>query len=98
MIVPIKPSEIGQAKLKFIPPEVIESFNELISINYTDGRAVVKQDEVVKLIGQKLSSETSFNYNMLNVEESFRAAGWKVRYDTPGYNEDYEAFFEFIGS
>lgn len=31
----------------------------------------------------------------LNVEEVYRAQGWKVSYDKPGYNESYDALFRF---
>ncbi len=31
----------------------------------------------------------------LNVEELYRAQGWTVTYDKPGYNESYPATFTF---
>lgn len=31
----------------------------------------------------------------LDVEDVYRAAGWEVTYDKPGYNETYDATFTF---
>lgn len=37
-----------------------------------------------------------FANKWLDVEEAYRAAGWLVRYDKPGFNEDYDAYWEFM--
>lgn len=42
-----------------------------------------------------MPADEVFKKGWLNVEYLFRAAGWEVQYDKPGYNETYEAYFTF---
>ena len=42
-----------------------------------------------------LTRQTVFDNGWLDVEEAHRAAGWRVEYDKPAYNESYDAFFVF---
>ncbi len=93
---PIKPEDVGAAKLKHLPPEVIESFNELIARNFSSGSATVLQKDVVSsLVCKGFKSEDIFENHWLDVEEIFEKNGWKVSYDKPGYNESYDASFMF---
>jgi hypothetical protein len=101
---PISPKALTEARKKpdFFPPEVIEAFNELITKNFNGGEAHVGQDEVCRLArskmakrGRKVSSDEIFDNGWMDIEPLFRANGWKVEYDKPGYNESYEAFFVF---
>jgi hypothetical protein len=36
-----------------------------------------------------------FHRGWLDVEDAYRAEGWTVVYDKPGYNESYAASFTF---
>ena len=110
---PIRPDDICEIKVKLIPDYVIDAFNELIAADYTNGRSTVMQDTVVELIVSKryamddtvTSSEEErrckkeiYEKGWLNVEEIYRAQGWVVVYDKPGFNESYPARFEFSRS
>ncbi len=93
---PIKPSEVAGRKEGNIPDAVFESFNELISRTFVDGYATIKQDDVVALLKKKgLKKKDVFDNGWLNVEKAYEAAGWKVSYDQPAYNESYPATFTF---
>lgn len=93
---PIAPSEVIKQKEKSLPDEVILVFNELLAQNFSDGRAVVQQDAVVKLLEEKgLKRGEIFRNHWLDVEEIYKKAGWFVEYDKPAYNEDYPATFTF---
>ena len=94
---PITPQEVREMAIKNFPKEVIEAFNELISKNWTGSKAVVKQSEAVSLIVDKMnmSRDDVFNAHLLDVEPIFEKSGWTVKFDKPGYNETYEAFFVF---
>lgn len=95
-IKPIKPSEIAEGKASVIPDYVFDVFNREISKAYADGRSVVVQNAVVDaLVKRGHDRNAVFNCGWLNVEESYRAAGWDVEYDKPGYNESGEAKFTF---
>lgn len=94
---PIKPNEVAEAKVNSIPDEVFEAFNELITENFSNGRAVVQQEDVAKRIRVKMGRKADgmFDKGWLDVEGVYEKAGWRVTYDKPGYNEDYEANFTF---
>ena len=36
-----------------------------------------------------------FSNHWLDVEDIYRKQGWKVVYDSPGYDESYDAYYEF---
>lgn len=98
MTKPIRPSEVANLKRTVIPSEVIEAFNELILKDFAAGSATVIQKEVVKLAEQKLKlsqPKPHFDMHWLDVEDMYRAEGWKVKYDKPAYCENYDAFFVF---
>jgi hypothetical protein len=101
---PISPDKIGEAKGEVYPSFVFDAFNELIAQDYSNGYATVKQNDVIDRIldkqgisGEmvKAARQEIFNKGWLNVEETYRAVGWKVEYDKPGYNESYQASFKF---
>jgi hypothetical protein len=94
---PMKPSEVAKAKQRKLPSAVIAVFDELIAESWHDGEAVVGQNEAVKRIAERLKipRQEVFDRDLLDVEEVYRKAGWKVEYDKPGYCETYEATFTF---
>jgi len=87
---PITPDDLADREF---PDEVIEAFNELI----VEGAGRVVQREVVDRIVSKMcvTDGEIFEKGWLNVEETYRKAGWDVVYDKPGFNETYRAFFMF---
>jgi hypothetical protein len=97
MTTPITPEEAGHTKGGLIPDEVMAVFNSLIAQNYDGRQAVVRQDDAVRLIVERMSCtrEDVFSRRYLDVEALFEAAGWKVDYDKPGYCEAYAATFTF---
>jgi hypothetical protein len=69
----------------------------LIVEDWNGSSATVMQPEAAKRIAKALGITTSeaFKRGLLDVEDAYRKAGWKVEYDKPGYNETYEASFKF---
>ena len=93
---PIKPEEVAEKKEQSFPDAVFEAFNELIVHNFLNGSATIKQDDILKLMTQKgLNRKEIIDKGWLDVEGAYRAAGWKVEYDKPGFNESYPATFTF---
>lgn len=100
---PITPQEASAKFVDLLPDFVIEAFNELISERIGTGRRCkILQDETIDRIlkkaeetGVDLGRQTIFDRHYLDIEKAYESAGWKVSYDKPGYNESYEAFFEF---
>lgn len=95
---PLSPSEAAELQVEQLPDEVFVVFNALIARSLRAGRARVLQKEVVeKLVEQGMDREEIFDQKLLDVEECYRSAGWKVKYDRPVYyaGEDFEPYFEF---
>lgn len=93
---PIRPDDVAGMKGKMIPDAVIEAFNEIIAQHYYNGTATFKQQDIVARIVQKgIKRDDIFTNHWLDIEPIYRAAGWKIFYDKPGYNETYEPTFTF---
>lgn len=94
---PIKPSDVVAAKARQIHPLVIDTFNALIVANWSHGRSVISQAAVMAELVNKhnINRQEVLSNNGLDIEDVYRAAGWRVEYDKPGYNESYEATFTF---
>ncbi|MCS4088582.1 hypothetical protein [Rhizobium sp. BK176] len=97
MTKPISPDDIAEAKIGHIPEAVVAVFNKMIALNYTGGSATVRQEDVLKEIANTTTLDRGeiFDKGYLNVEEIFRAAGWRVSYTKPDYTESFPAYFEF---
>ncbi|MFZ1075294.1 MAG: hypothetical protein WAN50_02890 [Minisyncoccia bacterium] len=94
---PIRPDQIVAAKQATFPDAVIKAFNELITRDYNGRSAIVYQSEVVALMVEKGLSQVEITANdYLDVEDVYRASGWKVEYDAPAYGENsYPPYFKF---
>jgi|SRR5690606_741718 len=97
MTEPIKPSDLVDAKTKAIPEPVFRIVNELITKHYINGSARVFQKDIVHEIENQVICKRSqiFDEGWLNFEAVYVAAGWRVTYEKPGYNESGDAFFLF---
>lgn len=95
MTEPLKPEEVVDAKKDFLPDEVIEVFNALISEHWNGSHSKFEQKEIIERIKKKLSVEDICGLGYLDVEDIFEAVGWKVIYDKPAATETYEPTFEF---
>lgn len=103
-IKPISPDEAILEKKKNIPDIVIECWNAAIAKKWTSNRSTVtiKQDDIVKdiMVAIKetmpdIKRSDIFDNGWMDIEPIYRAHGWKVSYDKPGYNEFYDAFYQF---
>jgi hypothetical protein len=96
LIQPIRPDQVAESKKASMPDAVMESFNEEIASKFSGNRSVVMQNEVIaRIVARGYQRQEIFANHWLDVEDIYRAAGWNVEYDKPGYNEDYEANFTF---
>jgi hypothetical protein len=93
---PMRPGEVAKRKEIDFPDAVFEAFNEMITRKFSSGSATFKLDDVVALMAKKgLNRNDIFENHWLDVEDVYRAAGWKVEYDSPAYCETYPATFTF---
>ena len=99
---PISPKEAFEA-YAHLPDKVTKTWNALIVKNRSGRGSVVKQDDAVEALRAAMSEDHQdliprqrvFDEGWLEIEEVFRAAGWKVEYDKPAYCETYPATFTF---
>ena len=96
------PAEVLHAKAGTIPSFVIEAVNDLLSMRFTAGPCVIRQDEVIAAAMRIAMRETDaiarsafFSNHWLDFEPIYQARGWKVTYDKPGFNESYEPSWTF---
>lgn len=102
-VIPITPNEAKGRRKTAVPAQVLEAFNELIVEGLCNGSSTVSQKDAVARIQSKINATLGNEYTYqeicdrgwLNVEDIYRGSGWKVTYDKPGYNETYDATFEF---
>ena len=93
---PIRPEDVSGQKAAQIPAKVFDVFNQLIARDWNGHSAIVRQDEVVRLLeSEGFDRARIFAEHLLDVESSYRAEGWDVVYDKPGFNESYPATFQF---
>lgn len=94
---PITPQEVVDAKQASLPDVVFDVFNAAIAGAWNGSSAIVRQQPVALTIADRLEISTAEVYKRgyMDVEPIYRKAGWKVKYDKPGYNESGEAYFEF---
>lgn len=93
MTKPITPDEcVGS-----IPDVIIECVNEFLKARGGSHEITITQDELIERICARTEYERHqiFSNNWLDIEETYRRAGWHVEYDKPGYNETYKAYFTF---
>lgn len=95
---PVAPQEVEALKTEQIPDEVFAVFNALIAENLHSGCAkVLQKDVVARLEEMGMNRGELYKRRWLDVEDSYRAVGWRVEYDKPVYwgGENFEPFFKF---
>jgi len=95
---PISPKEIIVDLDKIIPEAVIQAVNNLLKEKYRGGTVTLQQKEItaaIRKIDKKLTNEILFDKHYMDFEPIFNKAGWKVTYDKPGWDEDYEPHYDF---
>lgn len=94
---PISPKEVTH----MIPDFIFEAVNKLINEKWNGESATILQDEIMEIVSsddeddERPSRQTVFKNHWLDIEEHYRKVGWKVEYDKPAYDENYDAFFRF---
>jgi hypothetical protein len=100
---PITPEEANALKRKHeLPDFVMEAWNEMITDNLQGAKSVFSQRALVHRIvakaeasGVTVPTVVVYESGWLDLEETFRRAGWTVRFDKPGHNESYEPTYTF---
>jgi len=95
MVKPLSPEDIGIE----LPDFVITGINNAIVAKYRGTSFTIKQDElmaeILKVAPANIGRQDIFNNKWLDFENLYRDYGWAIKYDRPGWDENYSAFFEF---
>lgn len=101
-VLPLTPAGVKETFTQNIDPFIIQSVNNILVRKYNSRSITFTQDEVLEEYFKINPCENSsqkrqdlFDRHQLDFEDLFRKYGWNVKYDKPGYNELYKAFFEF---
>lgn len=89
----LTPDQVEDKKAEIIPNEVFEVFDELIAENWNGSSSTFQLDAVRARVKKKLGEGVPGNF--LDIKSIYRKAGWSVKYDSPGYNENYSATYQF---
>lgn len=95
---PMTPSEASGLKRLVIPAFVFRAVNTVLAKEFNGRSATLRQCDVVKAImdeNPEVTKSELFDNRWMDFEPAYRAQGWKVEYDKPGYNESYEATYKF---
>lgn len=103
---PIAPRDVAGEKSRVLPDAVVETWNRLIALAYVDngagrGYARVSQSAAIEALlplvpeGHLQPKQYIHKSGWLDIEAMYRARGWQVKYDRPGYSETYQPVFEF---
>lgn len=96
---PVSPDKLPKADKAFeIPPFIIHIVNKLIYDNWDGHQANVWMSDIVRQISiiTGFDKKTILQKRWLDIETTYRRAGYKVNYVAPPPLTKGEAFFEFI--
>lgn len=107
-IKPFSPEDViaRAADPENFPREVIQVVNGLLKERgFANKQIIFTQDEVLDRLEQLFEEKNlafdrqeAFDRHWLDFEAAYRARGWNVVYDKPGYNENYKAHWVFTVS
>jgi hypothetical protein len=100
MTEPITPAQARELHGASIPDAVIKAVNELLVARFGVSLSALVLDlgDVVTAaiaIDPSLTAEALYKNHWLDIEPTFRRAGWKVRFEKPGFNESGSQCFIF---
>lgn len=93
MVEPLSPGAVS-----FVVPDVVLTvFNELIEENWTGDEAVVMREDALQkiIIATNLSRAQVYEKHLLDIEDEYRRAGWKVNHQQPERGESFLPFYRF---
>lgn len=95
---PLSPDDVMKTLPDYFPTSVIEGVNNLLLKKYRGKSCTIKQNDIIEeilRIDNTLTKDKIFDEKYMDFESIFEKSGWKVTYDKPAYNENYDVYFEF---
>lgn len=94
MTKPLTPAEVMSSISQVIPDFVIDAVNYLLQKHYRGCTVTILQKDIEAEI-KKRKGGIKFEDWWLDFEPVYEKAGWRVKYDKPGFNETYDASYIF---
>lgn len=93
-----KEEALQKVKERVFPDYIMQAFNECIveaKIKKSDN--VLKDDVINRILelNPEMKRQTLIDEHLLDVEDAYRQAGWKVEYCNPSRGENFGAYFSF---
>jgi hypothetical protein len=102
---PFSPEDAKAAKVHILPKPLLQAINELLAEKYRDkGPIHIKLKDLKARCRRILGVDEMFSgadpvdawpNSVWDFEPVYRQHGWKVSYDSPGYNESYDGYYIF---
>lgn len=79
-----------------IPEELLAVVNKFLAERIHKGQITITRKELADALQfTQINESEALERGWLDFEELYRAQGWKVTYDKPGFNETYVGFWLF---
>lgn len=99
---PIKPiskeEALQKVKERVFPDYIMQAFNEcIVEAKIKKSNNVLKEDVIKRILelNPEMKRQTLFDEHLLDVEDTYRQAGWKVEYCSPSRGEEFGPYFIF---
>lgn len=97
---PVSPKDVDDAVVlgANIPSPVVEVVNELLLSLGGGQHTILKMGVVIERVVARsdITRAELFANKWLDFEPMYRAAGWEVVFEKPGYGESYDPFWKFV--
>lgn len=93
----IGPEDMVKQWQQALPHKVVETFNEQLAQNF-DGRfAIVREEDLLTGLKEKGFAQKEVNEQrwLHQTHQLYREAGWKTEYRSPGWDDNFKAYFRF---
>lgn len=91
------PTEMIEHWKQALPDAVVETFNELLAKQFNGTSATIKHKDLLsalcaKGVDTKIVSEQNW---LFQTKQLYQDCGWKVKYDSPGWDDNFDSYFQF---
>jgi hypothetical protein len=91
------PQDVADTRVATFPDAVLEVINGLLVKHYRGVGAEItfNLEEAKNALLEKFPESSPATHGWLDFEAVYRAAGWKVTFDSPSIGDNYKAYYSF---
>lgn len=93
----LSPDEMVKHWQQALPDAVVETFNELLAKQFNGKTAKILEEDLLSAIKKKgLAIHEVREQNWLSqTRELYTEKGWKVSFNSPGWDDNFKSYFYF---